>query len=150
MLANNPVFVWLFLTGWIWCGAIAWGLYEQSKKHGTNKYLWLRIAWQVMTYLAMMSFFWIVGCGMIGWSTLEGSFAEAFHWLFSGDPKSIYCWVGSLIALASGIYYELRVKKKIANLNGLGFSILLYLGLMALLGLYMMFAPIVNSVLTFG
>lgn len=149
MLANSPVFVWLFLTGFIWCGVSAWGLNELIKKTRRGK-SWLKVARQVMTFMAILSAFWFVACGLIGWSTWEGSYAEAFHWLFSGDPKSIYCWVGSLIALASGIYYELRVKKKIADLNGLGFSILLYLGLMALLGLYMMFAPIVNSVLTFG
>lgn len=151
MIANNPVFVWLFLTAWIWAGFAAYFLHRIGKGYGKFTTL-ARGAEVLFGMIAIQSGFWFVGCGAAylftsGWV----SYAQAFHWLFTSQGCMVW-WGVSFVATLIGVVREVR--DDLANNrnfgNGIGDAIGLTLAGMVVYWLYLLFAYLVSIIVVLG
>lgn len=151
MIANNPVFVWLFLTAWIWAGFAAYFLHRIGKGYGKFTTL-ARGAEVLFGMIAIQSGFWFVGCGAAylftsGWV----SYAQAFHWLFTSQGCMVW-WGVSFVATLIGVVREVR--DDLANNrnfgNGIGDAIGLTFAGMVVYWLYLLFAYLVSIIVVLG
>ena len=150
MLISSPVFVWLFLTAWIWAGALAWCLHNLSKC--SENYIGLaRIASVIFGFVAVQSAFWFVGCGLTQFVSWDTSFAEIFRWLFSGSQGSIVFWVSSLIGLIAGLVYEVRDSLDMGNDNSIGIVVagFVTLSLVVIYWVFLIFSNLVSTIVVF-
>ena len=107
MLANNPYFMWVFISMFIWAGGIA--IYLNDLKSFEKSYV-LRILYVVFGAMALESAFWILFGGVKAVFGDGSSFAQLFHWLFS--TRAIYFWIISLISMIATSVCEYRDTKK--------------------------------------
>lgn len=107
MLANNPYFMWVFISMFIWAGGIA--IYLSILKTFEKNYVF-RILFVVFGVMALESAFWLLFGGVKVVFGDAGSFAKLFHWLFS--TRAIYFWIISFISMIATSVCEYRDTKK--------------------------------------
>lgn len=152
-MANNPVFVYGFLTAFIWAtiGAIVcFKKYRQTRSE--NASMALRIGGTVLVFLAFQSIFWVVGCA--AWSDFSYdpvlTYAGAFHKLFSW--YSWPWWLASFVSLALAVVCQVRAENKgdYDNFGGLMLAALMPFPMFGLVMLVMWVLTMAASVVSFG
>ncbi len=111
-MANNPFFVYSFLTAFIWASVGAFFCLKKYRNENGGLALGLRIGGTLLVFLAFQSLFWIIGCA--AWADFSYdpvlSYAGAFHKLFSW--YSWPWWLASFIALGLSIWKQVAAEMR--------------------------------------
>lgn len=146
----SPVFVWLFLTAWIWAGLISYGCYELAKK-GKKYSVWARGAMMLFSVIALQSSFWFLGIILTAVFSLV-DFAEVYHWLFGGSFGPAMFWAASAVATLVGVFAEVKnaFYCKEDYFIGTGMAVLITFAATVVFWLYILLSYFVSSIVVLG